>query len=197
MMRRPLALASLILAAPVAAEIRLTEERVGPFTIVREDYRNTGTPIMHVPNEWTKVRLLWTSTDGLAELQLEDDGFTLKGMFSARAPGAQGGCSRIGALHAYGAGAPTGVFWRANGRQFSAFLRGCASVARTAADRYMAEYEAAAPRFSDALARMRTLATAAFGSTERRCIAFGEIQYYSGIPGRTCARWSGPRNGRR
>jgi hypothetical protein len=187
---------ALFAAAPVLAEARLTEEAIGPFKVVREDYRNSGTPIMHVADEWTRVRLQWTSADGLAEFQLEDDGMTLKGLFSASASGRQGGCSRVGSLHAYGEGPPTGAFWRANARDFAAFLRGCDAVERSAANRYMAEYDAAGERFAEALDRLKAEAIEAFRSIERRCIAYGPVEYLSGIPAPTCARWSGRVGGR-
>ena len=174
---------------PPRPDTAFTGERIGAFRLIREEYRNTGVFIMHMPSQWTKVRMVWRSSDGLTEVQLEDDGFTLQVSYMAESAVQPHSCIGNAGLSKYGKG-PPGAFWKANRSEYLKFVKTCAAVDRSKLPTYKAEHLQALADFPAALERMRAMAVEAFGQLDRRCIRY-ESRYYDVMAGPQCARYSG------
>jgi hypothetical protein len=175
------ALLSLLLAAPFLAasippppedpaDIRTTEERIGAFQLELEEYRDTGPWATNPPRQWKKVRQIWRSGDGLSEIQVEDNGYTLSRSYTLRSADRMNVCMGVGGLSQYGRPG-TAASLRAYARDYLDFLESCRiEPARHAA--YEAELRLALPDLAAAGSRLRSLATAAFGGLAPRCIRF-------------------------
>lgn len=175
---------------PPRPDTAFSGERIGAFRLIREHYRNTGVPIMHASPEWTKVRLVWRSSDGLTEVQLEDDGFTLQASYMAESAVQRHSCISNAGLSRYGKGPPTGAFWKADRKVYLKFVKTCAAVDRSKLPIYEAEHRLALADFPAALERMQAMAVDAFRQIDRRCIRY-ESRYYDVMVGPQCARYSG------
>jgi hypothetical protein len=168
------------------ADIRKSAERIGAFTLELEEYRDSKGGEM--PRQWKKVRMLWRSGDGLSEIELLDDGYTLARSYAARSADGKNVCMGGGGLSQYGPGSHFETY----ARHYSDFLKSC-STDPARAKAYQAELRQALTFYPAAGARLKALATRAFGRLAPRCIRFKERDLSSNpMWHRECARYSKP-----
>jgi len=169
------------------ADIRKTEERIGAFRLELEEYHQTGQWAMNPPREWKKVRLIWRSGDGLSEIALQDDGYTVGRSYSVSSPDRMNVCMSGDGLSQYGSGSHFEAYLTA----YLAFLKIChTEAARLKA--YEAELLQARPDYPAAGERLKALALAAFGRLAPRCIRFRQDRSLDPMMSRECVRFSKP-----
>ncbi len=197
---RPVSSPFLLVAAPLLgaseppppedpADIRKSAERVGPFALELEEYRDSKGGEM--PRQWKKVRMLWRSADGLSDIELLDDGHTLARSYAARSADGKNVCMGSAGLSQYGPGSHFETY----ARHYSDFLKSC-STDPARAKAYQAELRQALPFYPAAGARLKALAIGAFGRLAPRCIRFKEMDLSFGRCGTgnahfTPSRWNG------
>ena len=105
--------ATLLLSSPPSPELRVEiVSRHGAFVIEREDYQ-ARMPIIHMPNEWKKARMIWSSHDGSVRAVYEDDGgFLSFGYEIRREIGGEITCYVGGSYAAFGTSPPRPEAWR-------------------------------------------------------------------------------------
>lgn len=185
------ALAALFLAGS-GAEARIAESRtpLGMFTLV-EEVSVLGpdeVPIMHVDQDWTKLHLVFSTADRLTKLEVVDDGGNLEIAIDSA------GCLSRSYPFGYGEDPRGRKLHRAMEAAAKALFKICPKLSPTQKSRYLAELRQTRSEFPEALAAMKTRATAIFGGWRRRCTKYSSR--LSGDPFSTwrCLRYSAPSN---
>jgi hypothetical protein len=175
-------------AAPAFAESRFEREVFGPFTVETEIYENSGYSIMHVPDRWTKVKLIWRSSDGQAELSLVDEGWQVT--IHAELPTANGPClSTVAPIGGISQPPSSDAFWRWTTGKVEELMATCnpRDPGRKAA--YRPEMAASGGDYPRAADAWKAASVKAFGTLEGRCV---QTQPSAGVfPGMECVKWSG------
>lgn len=184
--------ATLLLSSPSSPELKVEiVSQHGAFVIEREDY-HARMPIMHMPNDWKKARMIWSSHDGAVRAVYEDDGGFLNfGYEIRREIGGEIACYVGGSYAAYSASSPRPEAWRGGVKGLRKALADCGGINVERRLAYEREFELAADDYVPASAALRVLSRTLFDSLVR-CIAKRVINTQP-FPTTECLRRAGPK----
>lgn len=177
-------------ASSSSAETTYEREQFASFTVETEKYRNTGIPIFHVANAWTKVNLIWRSSDGFASASVVDDGWQTSLAITVRGDNPERSClSTTAPVGAIGRPPSTPAFWHWASTSFGDLLKLCTVANERQKAAYRSEFLAAAKDYPRAADAWKIASIRAFGSIEHRCVRTERT--YDPLPNMKCVEWSG------
>jgi hypothetical protein len=138
------------------------ETRFGAFTLTEEvRTRDPGEPlIMHMATEWTKLRLIWRSTDQAVTTEIVDDGAFLDS--ESRVELLEKSCSSSGGYFQYAPSDDQSGLWRSMRQSMSQLLKNCAAIPPSAKQSYPASLTSASDDFLPAIAAFKKRAAILF-----------------------------------